>query len=262
MNVVINHDGPKEHDLVLTSVVKSFSTWRECKSIQVYANEAHLDLHRFTEPHIVVKKFFEPLSAQCDLLIDYGGSNMALQNARLIDHKEYLGLIAPRTDEVDTHAFKGLYLKERVNRNLFQLMYGVAGLRWRGQGYGMKYFPRKRQKKNTVGVAIKNQSLRQCVRQFLNIEHTRIWQIPFKENLLKQFDEVNCAESVVTDDPFIMHVALCLRKHVEFLIYEPPNMRLELFGNGCVHLVPDDLEKMTKYVEELVHKSEAECERG
>ena len=141
----------------------------------------------------------------------------------------------------DAHAFRGLYLKQEVNRNLFQLMFGVAGLKWAGEGYGFQYFPKARQRKSRVGIAVRDRSVRRFLHTYLNLEESRIWHVPFKENVLKQFDEVNKAASVVTDDPFVMHVGLALRKRVELLIYDPPTIKPEFFSNGCLHLVPEDV---------------------
>ena len=238
--IVIIHDGPRDASLVLTGVVKALQRQHSPGTVHVCTNE---DNHIFFQhmPGVVVDDL-GPMKAHldCDLLVDYGGSDKAVALSLLFEPQTYMGLI-PRegTVEADSHAFRGLYLKQEVNRSLFQLMFGVAGLAWAGEGYGFKYFPQSKQRKNRVGIAVRDRKVRRFLHSYLNLDESRIWHVPFKQNVLKQFDEVNKAASVVTDDPFVMHVGLALRKRVEFLIYDQPTIKPELFGNGCIHLVPD-----------------------
>ncbi len=241
MRIVIILDGPKDHALVLTGVVQALRNRHPDSKILVCTNPENHVFFQYT-PNVTVDDL-GPLKSNldCDLLIDYGGSDKAVALSLLFQPEKYLGLIQRDGSEVDRHAFRGLYLKEEVNRSLFQLMFGVAGLKWAGEGYGFRYFPQARQRRNRVGIAVRDRGVRKFLHSYLNLEESRIWHVPFKENVLKQFDEVNKAASIVTDDPFVMHVGLSLRKRVELLIYEPPTIKPEFFGNGCIHLVPDGI---------------------
>lgn len=240
--IVIIHDGPRDQSLVLTGVVKALQRKHSPGTVHVCTGpENHIFFQHMPG---VVADDLGPLKTHlaCDLLVDYGGSDKAVDLSVIFEPKNYMGLI-PReeTIDVDMHAYRGLYLKQDVNRNLFQLMFGVAGLSWAGEGYGFRYYPKSRQRKNRVGIAVRDRNVRRFLHDYLKLPEDRIWHIPFKDNILKQFDEVNKAASIVTDDPVVMHVGLSLRKRVELLTYEPPTIRPEFFGNGCIHLVPEEL---------------------
>lgn len=238
MRVVVVHDGPPSQALVLTSVVGTLLERGGATSVTVSVAE---NCRPFFEHWDGVT--YEPLTdvppvSECDLLVDYGGSDRAVDKSLLFRPVRYRGLIPRDNSEIDEHAFRGLYLREQVQRNLFQLMYGVAGLRWEGQGYRFRYYPKTRKKPGRVGIAVRDRGVRAYVEGRLRQDADRTWKVLFRQNVLKQFDEVNAADSVVTDDEFVLHAALCLRRHVEYLVYEPPNVKPEFFGNGCVHLVP------------------------
>lgn len=239
MSIVIVHDGPREHSLPLTSVVATIRKEAPDFPVTVITGEDNHPFFRYVEG-VSVQPFEHKPIPECDLLIDYGGSDRAVQTALFMKPKVYKGLLPYPGTQSDINAFQGLYADVEVRRNVFQLLYGVAGLKWKGQGYGFRYYPRPKQRDGRVGAAIRNPEVRKFVRANLKVED-RLWHIPIRQNIYKQFDEVNVCEDVVTDDPFVMHVAVCLRKRVEYLVYEPPAIRPEFFGNGCVHLVPDEI---------------------
>jgi hypothetical protein len=116
------------------------------------------------------------------------------------------------------------------------LVFGLAQKTWQGEGYWLQYFPRNKTRKSLAGVAIRDDRMRRYLYGNLKVDRTRLWQIPFKHNPLKQIDEANRCKSIITDDFTIFNMGLALRKNVEYLIKKLPAYKLELFGSGNIHL--------------------------
>jgi ADP-heptose:LPS heptosyltransferase len=131
-----------------------------------------------------------------------------------------------------------LYERKKTNKNIFQLYYRLAGLKWRGEGYSFSYYPKARTKKYTTGIAVVNANLKSYVVDKLKLDLSKIWNIPYKKNIHKKLDEINRCPSIVTDDFFTLNLALYLRKNVYFLETAPINMQIELFGSGKIFKVP------------------------
>jgi hypothetical protein len=131
--------------------------------------------------------------------------------------------------------YRAKYVRIPSTANQFQLVFGLAGLKWRGEGYDLRYYPRNRSKHTLTGVAIRDQGLRDFVFSNLSLQKTRLWRVPIKMNIRKQIDEVNRCKQIVTDDITIAHGALALRKNVEFLTSRLLPFKLEMFGAGNVH---------------------------
>ncbi len=244
MKLVLVHDGPREHALAITSVFKPLQRQYPEASIHVITSPDKEIFYRFL-PGVNVSLFPTDDAYRLkdvDLLIDYGGSDRALAAGVGIQPKKYLGLCPALDGNFDVDAFMGLYTGHETKRNIFQVVFAIAGLKWRGEGYSFSYHTRTRAKKDRCGLAVKDAAVRQYLRENLvTPDDDRLWHIPIRQNVFRQFDEVNKCENVVTDDPFVMHVAVSLRKRVEFLLYEKPNIRPEFFGSGCVHLVPENI---------------------
>lgn len=132
--------------------------------------------------------------------------------------------------------YETLHLGKETKSNLFQLTFSVADLVWQGEGYGVSYFPRNKTRKSLTGLATKDSRLRNFLINNLNLECSKIWQVPFKKNVFKQIDETNRCKQIVTDENVIFHISLALRKNVELIIPKEPNYKVELFGSGNVHI--------------------------
>jgi hypothetical protein len=245
MRIVIVIDGPKEHALALTSVIRPLSKKYGFPEVSLVTNSENAVFFRWISG-VRVFRFNQQLpGGDVDLLVDYGGSDAAMRFVAGMSPKSYLGINPVHetlSSEVDTNAFQGLYtVKEVTQRNIFQMLFGIAGLKWQGEGYNFRYYPRAKQQNGTVGVAVRDDDIRRFVKGRLKLGGGEMIHVPLRHHILKQFDEVNKVESLVTDDPFVLHVGLCLRKQVQYLVYEPPTYKPEFFGNGCIHLVPDGI---------------------
>ena len=48
---------------------------------------------------------------------------------------------------------------------------------------------------------------REYITNELKLEQSRLWNVPYRKNIYKQFDEVNRCTNIVTDDLFIMNIS-------------------------------------------------------
>jgi hypothetical protein len=256
MKSIVVHDGPPEHALALTSLVSGLHRTYGFHEITWITSQKNCVFFRSIKG-VKVKAFTDTFDREhvYDIAISLGQDGNSLIFMRHVLAKRYFGVYsadnAPTNLQFEVsgsenpadaqRAIQIIHGHKESKQNIFQVFFMMAGLSWKGDGYGFRYFPRVKEKRRIPGIAIGNDSVREYVKGNLEVVENKLWHIPIKQDPMKQFDEVNKVGSVITDNPFVMHVGVALRKHVEFLIYEPPNMRSEFFGKGVCHLVPDHL---------------------
>lgn len=125
-----------------------------------------------------------------------------------------------------------------LNMSVLQLYFKLCGLIWKGEGYGIEYYPKTKTRQNRVGVSVANANLRNYVLDNLKIENMKMWYIPYKKNIFKKMDEINRCKKIITDDLLTLHLAISMRKYIYYLKTYPMSLNLETFGNGEVHSVP------------------------
>lgn len=134
--------------------------------------------------------------------------------------------------------YLGVFVEgKKTSRSCLQMISRLAGLKWKGWGYDLSYYPRNKTKKRKTGVAISNGELRQFVKDNLKLDYSEIWHVPMRKDLLKRIDEINRVKCLITDDLFSVHAAIALRKHVEFVDTGDHNMEIEFFGQGNRHRI-------------------------
>jgi hypothetical protein len=117
----------------------------------------------------------------------------------------------------------------------------MCNLTWRGEGYDLSYYPKNRNKDFKTGIAIKEINLRQYVKNNLKLKLSEMCTIPMRENILKKIDEINRCSNIVTDDLFVVHAGIALRKNVEFLDINGLSPKFEFFGRGnCYRIVNNE----------------------
>jgi len=141
-------------------------------------------------------------------------------------------------EEISAEYYDILYGSRKTQMNAFQVYFKLAGMTWRGEGYGMSYYPKTRSKKNTAAIAINNAKLRHYVNDHVDVDTLRMHLVPYKRNIFKRMDEINRASYVVTDDQLTMHIGIFLRKYVHFLETVPMTTQPEFFGKGQIYKVP------------------------
>jgi len=131
--------------------------------------------------------------------------------------------------------------KENTSMNLFQMLYKLTGLTWRGEGYDLGYFPRSKSKFNRVGIAVAHVNLKNYIIDELQIETKKLWHIPYKKNIFKKMDQINKCKKIITDDILIFHLSMYLHKYVYFLQTMPLFAKMEFFGTGILYKVPNKI---------------------
>ena len=138
------------------------------------------------------------------------------------------------SDEYAQEAYRVLKGTLSTSRNYLQILFKISGMTWRGDGYDLAYYPKTKVKKNKTGIAILDDNLRVFVKSHLSLSMSEMWHIPLKKNLIRRIDEINRCKYIVTDDFFSLHVAIALRKHVEFIDTRGLNYDVEFFGQGNI----------------------------
>jgi hypothetical protein len=132
----------------------------------------------------------------------------------------------------DAAFFKSVMTGElTTNKTLLHMYYNMADLQWRGEGYGLAYYPRTKQSK-PLGVYMKKYGAGFSMDQ--EFESIRL-----PKPLLKQMDKINEYEKIVTDDLFVLHASIALKKLVTFYAPRLPHHRLEFFGRGHQNQMDD-----------------------
>jgi hypothetical protein len=244
-HVLILQDDNLENTLILTGLIrrilknnqkitcvcgsKSFNLLQYFPNINVI-NYEKLDIERLEKQNYDTLINFSPENnytylaeyLKIDKKLGYGIEDGFLKfyndGAKIFHRTRYIGIL------------------QNSNPNIFQLAYGLADMRWEGEGYFLNYYPKKKCK-HYAGVALKNQEWKNLVINHVKIDNNRLWVIPFKQNILKQIDEINICSHVITDDYLALHISLALRKNVEFLTGKPLPYKLETFGNGTLHIL-------------------------
>jgi len=135
-----------------------------------------------------------------------------------------------------------LYGKKISKRNVFQIYSALAGVVWKGESYDFHYHPKTHCKAKRTGLAVAHSGIRNYIKDRLRLDDAKLWNVPFKKNLFKRIDEINRCQDIVTDDFFIMHLAIFLRKNVYFLQTIQPKTKYEFFRSKhqVIH-IPDPI---------------------
>jgi|TARA_Y100000310_G_scaffold118187_1_gene116988 hypothetical protein len=227
MKIVIVHLGNMSDVLVASSINKVLVK-NDVKITWAIANKDIADVFKYNDSVKTVLAD-QVKEEDYDVLFNLSSDRAALD----VTAKEKHGLLI---DDEKYHQI--LYGDEVTNMNLFQIYYRLIGSSWRGQGYDLQYRPRTKSRKSRIGLAVANPNLRYFINDNLNLELSKLWVIPFKNNIYRKMDEINKCKTIVTDDFITMHLALYLRKYVHFLRTIPANFNVEMFGSGYCYDVP------------------------
>lgn len=190
-----------------------------------------------------------PFHNRYDIAINLTPTDEACDTLAAIDAEKKLGFVKNGNSIgcLNSEAEEGLcVLKEGASseRHILQILFRIAGLRWRGEGYDLAYYPKNKMKKGKTGIAIEDEDLRKYVKENLDLKKSELWHVPLKQNLLKRIDEINRCKYIVTDDLFTVQAAIAMRKHVEFLDSKGLNIKMEFFGNGNHIRLNNEKEKL------------------
>jgi hypothetical protein len=242
-DVLVVFDQDAADVLVATSLLKRL-IWDGCR-IHILADQNAASVLRFCD-ECFVEDIAKGTRVKYDTAINFSTSERATKVVDSVGAKDKFGYNRKDGElgffnEGADHHYRARHIGVPTDANLFQLTFGLAGETWQGEGYWLPYFPRNRTRKSLAGVAIRDERVRRYIYANLELDRTRLWQIPFKQNILKQIDETNRCKNVITDDFAVFNIALALHKNVEYLIQRRPAFKLELFGSGNIHLFSNKL---------------------
>jgi hypothetical protein len=145
-----------------------------------------------------------------------------------------------------TDIYQVLYGQRKTKMNQFQPYFRLAGLVWRGEGYGIRYFPKNKTKKDSLGIAITHDKLQQYLYNGIsggNEFRTELCDVT--GDIFTRLDSLNKFDSVLTNDLLTANFSLFLRKELHFLETRQLSFNLEIFNSGRVYRVPEELAHAT-----------------
>jgi len=158
-----------------------------------------------------------------DICVNASRTTVAKQFASSIDAKQTYGFSRnvpiSRKAEFLQNVLSG---KLSTKKTLLQIYYDLADLRWRGEGYGLSYYPKIKQIAK-CGLFLKN----------YDTEQSDCTKINMPENPLKCLDIINKFQEIVTDDLFTAHASIALRKKCTLL--GNWTFQMEFFGKGSTN---------------------------
>ncbi|HDY89655.1 MAG TPA: hypothetical protein ENH82_16275 [bacterium] len=110
--------------------------------------------------------------------------------------------------------------KISTKKTALQLYYDLVGLQWRGEGYGLSYYPKVKQTEQCGSFMTVYDEPEGCSR------------INMPKKVLDKLDTINRYAEIITDNVFSAHAAIALRKQctlIADLSYE-----MEFFGRGSL----------------------------
>jgi len=96
-----------------------------------------------------------------------------------------------------------------------QLYYDLAEIGWKGEGYGLSYYPKTKQTMES-GAYIDEETPKNCTK------------IKMPDQILPRLDMLNEFASIYTDDVFTAHASIALRKKCYFTKELPMEYAIEL----------------------------------
>ena len=170
---------------------------------------------------------FSGLSAfyNTDLCINPSNTKVAKRFVASVSSKQHLGFTKKGATDRNSEFFGRVMSGDvTTHKTILDLYFSLAGLKWTGEGYGLSYYPCKRQEKGdgtylSQDVEVKGSS-----------------PIKLPRQLLAKFDTINQFREIHTDDLFVAHAGIALRKTIHF--YADLPYELEFFKKGRqVHLL-------------------------
>ncbi len=239
MKIVIIQLGTTCECLLTSSLIKGLR--KQDKDVSIYILTSEKSDNKVFKFNPNVKQVTKSLpsivnSGPFDRLINLSPSFMKLYGFRFVTKMSGFNLSynCEKYQEI-------LYGDEKTDSNLFQIYFKLAGMKWRGEGYELCYYPKTKTNKKKTGIALVNTNLKNYILEKLQLESSRLWNIPLRKNLYKRIDEINKCQNIVTDDFLTMHISIALKKYVYFLETIPCNTKIEFFKRGEIIKVPSNI---------------------
>ena len=217
MRIIVVHSGPIYEAFPLTSLLIGLNKEYPPAKILWVSDPDSFELIKFNKranKHLDINKCYDLASLTdfygAEVCINASSDMKAKKFTTLTNAKQVYGFSKDGPANRDAEFFQNVMNGDsETNKTILELYYNLAGLKWRGEGYGLSYYPRLKQSK---GLAV-----------YLNEEDDSIEgeRLVLPDNLFAKFDTINQYSDIITDDLFVTHAALSLRKKVSCLTKVP-----------------------------------------
>jgi len=211
MKIVLIHNGTDYEALLLTSLAIGLKKKYANAKILWAGRPEYFPLVKFNKrvkKCLNINNVYDLASLthfyKSDVCINPYPDKIAIKFTEICAAEKYYGFTKDGAIDHNAELFKNvIYGDLTTNKTVLDLYYGLVDMKWRGEGYGLSYYPRHKQSKD-VGIYMQNHP---------DIEGDHI-KMP--SNLFAKFDILNEYQHVVTDDMFALHASLALRKKATF----------------------------------------------
>ncbi len=156
-----------------------------------------------------------------EICVNTSTSSIAKQFASHVGAKHTAGFDKKGATSRRAEFFENVVLgKISTKKTALQLYYDLAGLRWRGEGYGLSYYPKTRQTEPCGSFVTDCNEPENCSR------------IKMPKGTLDKLDTINRYAEIITDNLFVAHASIALRKQCTLMADLPYQM--EFFGRGTL----------------------------
>ncbi len=244
MKIAILDYGKPWHVLASTSLIKGLNKKFPDNNITFFVNHESLPIIQYNSKIEPVSGYIHKTDDVFDFVLNVTPTIEAcnfsseIKSSCKLGFIEKIGNIAFANKEAEEY-FDIMHNGVTTERHMLQVLYRVAGLTWKGEGYDLVYYPKNKTKRNRTGIAISHDALRHFVKNNLKLEMSELYSVPMKKDIFKRMDEINRCMNIITDDLFVLHASIALRKDVEFLDTKGLTTRIEFFGNGNYYRIID-----------------------
>ena len=214
LKIVVIHSGIDYEALLLTSLLIGLKKKYMSSQILWVGNPSYFCLIKYNKR---VKRCFN-LDKCYDLssLTSFYGSDVCLNislNKQACKFASACGAKIiygfDKNGPVDRNAefvSKVLSGKVKTNKTVLDLYYSLAEMHWKGEGYGLSYYPKLKQTKK-CGTYLHTDFR-------TDNEDEDCEEIELPRQFLDRFDVLNQYATIITDDLFVLHAGLALKKKV------------------------------------------------
>lgn len=244
MNIAVLNYGEPWLVLASTSLIRGLLNKFPNSKIHFFVTQDSFPVVQYNQKIQAISGYAYDVSNSFDFAINMTPTIEASDFMTEIEAKTKLGFLEKNGDVFSVNKDADEYLAimhegQSTDRHLLQVLYRLVGLTWKGEGYDLAYYPKNRTNKSRTGIAISHDALRQFVKNNLKLQMSEIYNVPIRRNVLKKMDEINRCMNIITDDLFIMHASIALRKNVEFLDTKGLTTRIEFFSKGNYYRILD-----------------------
>lgn len=222
-------------NFVSTCLFKGILKEAQFSNFYVYTTPENINIYKYNKN---VKLVSSDITDFYDLHFDLLLNLSPEYHNTVIKTREIIGF---NYTDIYQDYYDMIYGDKKTKSNIYQIYYNLLGLKWKGEGLFLQYYPKSKEKIKKTGISISNSNLRCYILDKLNLEESKTYCIPFKKNIFRKADQINQCNQIVTDDFYTLQIALWLKKYVFFLKTINYNYKIEYFGTGQEINIPNNI---------------------